>query len=110
MADSSETPVEAAQNVQNAQVEGAVIQKKMGISLGSCIRGIDIQIHWSMFVFTIVSMIASRGEGNWWLNRLFDLIVYGPILYLTILVVRIERFFYFFSTHFSAMLAIIRSV
>jgi len=55
-----------------------------GVSLGACIRGVHIRLHWSMFMLVFVSLLFSLIRTDPWIVALFNFLLDGPILFLTV--------------------------
>lgn len=56
------------------------------ISLGSCIGGVPIKLHLSFFLLLLIEFISSiRLAGEFPLYMLFVVVLYGPVLLLTVL-------------------------
>jgi len=55
-----------------------------GVSLGTCICGISIRLHWSMFLIVILSLLVSLVRQDPWIIALFNFLLDGPILFLTV--------------------------
>ena len=57
------------------------------ISLGSCIAGIPIRLHYSFFLLLLLEFVSALlNRGEYPLLILFVVVLYGPILLVTILV------------------------
>ncbi len=66
------------------------------ISLGSCIGGVPIKLHLSFFLLVLLELISSiRLAGEFPLYMLFVVVLYGPVLMLTVL---IHEFGHVFAT------------
>jgi len=66
------------------------------ISLGSCIGGVPIKLHLSFFLLVLLELISSiRIAGEFPLYTLFVVVLYGPVLMLTVL---IHEFGHVFAT------------
>lgn len=88
--------VTEAQVVEVAEVEGgeeAVAPQRIsrftpptGVSLGACLCGIRIRLHWSMFVIVILSLITSLIRRDSFTIVFFSFLLDGPILFLTVLI------------------------
>ena len=57
------------------------------ISLGSCICGVPIKLHLSFFILLLIEFITSfRYVNQFPIYMLFVVVMYGPVLLLTVLV------------------------
>jgi hypothetical protein len=57
------------------------------ISLGSCIYGIPIRLHYSFFLLLLLQFVSALlSHGQYPILMLFVVVLYGPILLVTILV------------------------
>ena len=66
------------------------------ISLGSCIGGVPIKLHLSFFFLLLLEFFSSiRLAGDFPLYMLFVVVLYGPVLMLTVL---IHEFGHIFAT------------
>ena len=66
------------------------------ISLGSCIGGVPIKLHLSFFFLLLLEFFSSiRLSGDFPLYMLFVVVLYGPVLMLTVL---IHEFGHIFAT------------
>lgn len=66
------------------------------ISLGSCIGGVPIKLHLSFFLLVLIEFVTSiRLAGEFPLYMLFVVVLYGPVLLLTVL---IHEFGHIFAT------------
>ena len=69
--------------------------KKGALPLGSCIAGIPIYLHWTFFallgIMLVSSLFSHATDVAYWV---MILLLYGPILLVTIIIVRFTCFFY----------------
>lgn len=65
--------------------EVVVQRAPTGIGFGSCIRGIDVRLHWSLFLVTVLTMLLAWYWEEGLMRILLHFVVYGPVLYLTVL-------------------------
>ena len=78
-----ESPAPAAQPAQSNPRWKFVTS----ISLGSCIGGVPIKLHLSLFYLLLLEFISSaRLASQFPLYMLFTVVLYGPVLLLTVLV------------------------
>lgn len=57
------------------------------ISLGSCLCGVPIKLHLSFFILLLIEFVSSlRLAGDFPLYMLFVVVLYGPVLLLTVLI------------------------
>merc|ERR1719491_1917126 len=61
-----------------------VIPTVSGISLGTCILGIHIRLHWSMFLILFFALLTPLARHDPWIMLIFNFILYGPILFITV--------------------------
>ena len=89
-----ESPAAAAPPASAAAPKKSLIPS--AISLGSCIGGVPIKLHLSFFFLLLLEFFSSiRLAGDFPLYMLFVVVLYGPVLMLTVL---IHEFGHIFAT------------
>jgi len=76
--------VEAVDPGQECVAPQRVIRLPTGVSLGTCIRGVHIRLHWSMFMIVVLSLLTSLIRWDAWIIVIFNFLIDGPILFLTV--------------------------
>lgn len=79
--------VEAVDPCQEDVAPQRVIRLPTGASLGTCIRGVHIRLHWSMFMIVVLSLLTSLIRWDAWIIVIFNFLIDGPILFLTVFMV-----------------------
>jgi len=55
-----------------------------GISLGTCILGIHIRLHWSMFLILFFALLTPLARHDPWIMLIFNFVLFGPVLFITV--------------------------
>eukprot|EP01082_Thalassiosira_pseudonana_P006101 g5470.t1 g5470 contig2:598802-599201(+) len=62
-------------------------QRRSAISLGSCIGGIPVTVHYSFFLLLLIEFANAVRYTAYPMFMLFVVVLYGPVLLLTVVVV-----------------------
>jgi len=92
MANNNNTTTTTTATATNNNTDNRPWYQKGALPLGSCIGGIPIYLHWSFFallaIMLLSSLLAHATDPQYYALIALE---YGPILLVTILIVRITK-------------------